>query len=250
MFPLLYEFPIQKLLAIAELILNTNYLYSSFMVSPRERLVNLSLSSFFAALTAIFAQLKFNLGPVPYTMQNFAIILAAIILEPKYAAISQLIYLLTIASGVPAAAGFRGGVAVLIGYTAGYLWMFPVACFLMSYLSRQYARFSGASLMDPKPRDKVALLLISLVATIPMYMAGFLVFYYYTLQPTDLGRGLKAWSTGVAEILGLNNTYTLQVAFIASVAIFVPQDLFVDHLLAIIVAPRILKYLKEQGVNL
>jgi len=55
-------------------------------------------------------------------MQNFALVSAGLILEPKYALISQLIYLSLIAVGMPLSAGFRGDPTVLFGYTAGYLW--------------------------------------------------------------------------------------------------------------------------------
>ncbi len=207
------------------------------------------MSSLFATLTAVFAQVKFNLGPIPYTMQNFVIILAGLILKPRYAALSQLIYLLMIAFGVPAAANFSGGPQVLLGYTAGYLWMFPVSSFLMSYLSRLYARRSSRSLFNPSLRDKIVLLLLSLIAVAPMYLTGFLVFCYYAVQPTALGRGLSSWSKTVVGYLGLADTELLLVFFTTSVLVFIPQDLFVDHLLAILIAPKVLRFMKERGLD-
>ena len=216
----------------------------------RGSLAYIVMSSLFATLTAIFAQVKFNLGPIPYTMQNFVVILTGLVLKPKYAALSQLIYLLMIAFGVPAAANFSGGPQVLVGYTAGYLWMFPVSSFLMSYLSRLYARRSSRSLFNPSLRDKIVLLLLSLIAVAPMYLVGFLVFCYYAVQPTALGRSLSSWSKAAAEYLGLADTELLLVFLTTSVLVFIPQDLFVDHLLAILIAPRVLKFMRERGLEI
>ena len=209
----------------------------------------LSLTSLFAALTAACAQLQFKLGPVPYTMQNFAVMLAGLTLRPRYAALSQLMYLLLVAAGAPAAAGLRGGPAALTGHTAGYLWMFPVSSLLMSCLSRAYAAKRPGALLNPTLRDRAALLLLSLAAALPMYAAGFLVLCYHALQPTALGEGLSAWSGAVAAALGLRGLGRLQALFVASVLIFIPQDLLVDHLLAVLVASRVLRYMSEAGLE-
>jgi len=215
----------------------------------RESLAYLTLSSFLAALTAVSAQLEFRLGPVPYTMQNFAVMLAALILRPRYAALSQLTYLAIVAVGMPAAAGLKGGPTALLGYTAGYLWMFLVSSFLMSYLSRAYARHSPNALLNPSLRDKAVLLLLSLVAVAPLYAGGFLVFCFYALQPTMLGGRLTVWSEAAVAMMGLRGLDRLLTLFVASVLVFVPQDLLVDHLLAITVAPRILRLMRDQGLD-
>ena len=217
--------------------------------SRREKLAYLTLSSLFAALTAISAQVEFRLGPVPYTMQNFTVMLAALVLRPRYAALSQLTYLAMAAAGMPVAAGFRGGPEVLVGYTAGYLWMFPVSSLLMSCLSRAYAKHSPNALLNPSLRDKVVLLLLSLVAAAPLYAVGFLVFCFYALQPTVLGERLAEWSGTVAAVIGLGSSNTLLTLFVASVLVFVPQDLLVDHLLAITIAPRVLRLMEDQGLE-
>ncbi|RLE79617.1 MAG: biotin transporter BioY [Thermoprotei archaeon] len=215
----------------------------------RERLVYTTLSALFAALTAVFAQVKFYLGPVPYTMQNFMIMLAALVLKPKYAALSQVMYLALIGFGVPAAAGFKGGPQVLVGYTAGYLWMFPVSCYVMSYLSRKYAKLSSEELLRLSLKDIVSLLTISFISVLPIYFVGFLVFSHYTLQPTAPSTRLSKWSESVVSQLGFNPTSELVVLFVASVIVFIPQDLLVDHLLAIIVAPKMLKFMRKKGLR-
>ena len=66
--------------------------------------VRITLACSLAVLTALSAQIKFNIGPVPYTMQNFAVILSGLLLG-KFGALAQLIYLGMIAIGIPAGAG-------------------------------------------------------------------------------------------------------------------------------------------------
>ena len=79
------------------------------------------LASMMAVVTGLSAQLYIYLGPVPYTMQNFGVILSGLLLSPRYALLSQLLYLALVAAGAPLAAGMRGGLPVVAGPTAGYL---------------------------------------------------------------------------------------------------------------------------------
>jgi biotin transport system substrate-specific component len=88
-------------------------------------------ASLLAVVTAILAQLSIRVGPVPYTMQNAGLILSGLLLPPGWALTSQLLYLAMIALGAPAAAGFRGGLGVLLGPTGGYLAGFPIASVLI-----------------------------------------------------------------------------------------------------------------------
>jgi biotin transporter BioY len=135
----------------------------------------LALATSLAALTGFLAQVSFRVGPVPYTVQNVAVVLAGLLLPPRWAAASQLTYLLMVALGLPAASGFRGGVVVLVGYTGGYLAGFPVASALTSYLSRTYLRLTGRRLSTAGFRDVVVLLLLSAIAVAPVYLLGFAV---------------------------------------------------------------------------
>lgn len=60
-------------------------------------------------------------GPIPFTMQTFAVFALLLIYEGGLALISISLYLLLGAVGVPVFAGFTGGVAHLLGPTGGYL---------------------------------------------------------------------------------------------------------------------------------
>lgn len=95
-------------------------------MKPRD----LALSALFAAVTAVCAQLSLSLpwiSSVPFTLQVFAVILAGSVLGASRGLVSQLLYLLLGAVGLPVFAQLRGGLSVLVGPTAGYLWAFPLA---------------------------------------------------------------------------------------------------------------------------
>jgi len=221
-----------------------NGLLGTQMVRRGNPVLNAVLTVTTCLATALGAQLKFNLGPVPYTMQNFGFILAGLLLPPKWALASQLLYLLLIAIGAPVAAGFRGGPYVLIGFTAGYLWMFPVASLLMSLMSRWYLRRVGRSLSSIRVSDVTALLGISLVATLPVYFVGFLVFLHYALP----SKGLMGWVLLVNKLLGIKGASAVTACFVASVLIFIPQDLLMDHLAAILTSKAVHKVLVSRGL--
>lgn len=86
-----------------------------------------ALSGLFAALTAVGAQLSLFIGPVPITLQTLFILLSGLVGGPRVGMFSQLIYLSLGLAGLPVFAGFRGGVQVFLGPTAGYLLSFPIA---------------------------------------------------------------------------------------------------------------------------
>jgi len=99
----------------------------------------LVLSALFAAVVAACSQISIPIGPVPFTLQVLAIFLASLILPPKYAFLSLLVYDLLGAVGVPVFAGFSGGLSKFVGPTGGYLLAFPIAAFLTSYINTKKA---------------------------------------------------------------------------------------------------------------
>jgi biotin transport system substrate-specific component len=199
-----------------------------------------------AVITGVLAQAIFYLGPVPYTMQNAGIILSALLLPPRYALISQLLYLVLIALGFPIASGFRGGLAVLLGYTGGYLAGFPIASTAMSVLSRWYLRKCGVPLSRINRKDYIILLAFSAIASIPIYILGFIVLTSYALSNEKLFQ----WVEGVSKTIGLTISDKLLMLFIASVAIFIPQDILMDHVVALAMAKTISIYLESRGIDI
>lgn len=74
------------------------------------------------ALTAVSAWVTIPIGPIPVTLQMFAITFAIVVLSPRDAIIAIVCYLLLGAVGVPVFSGMRGGIGVLAGPTGGFLW--------------------------------------------------------------------------------------------------------------------------------
>ena len=89
-----------------------------------------------AAVTAVAAQISVPLFPVPFTLQVLAVILSGLLLGPRYGALSQSIYVLVGAVGVPVFAQFSGGLAVILGPTGGYLVSYPVAAAVAGLAAR------------------------------------------------------------------------------------------------------------------
>jgi len=214
-------------------------------VTVGSRAYRLTMVALTCAVTAVMAQVRFNVGPVPYTMQNVGVILSGLLLPPAYAAGAMLLYLLLIALGLPLAAGFVGGPSVILGYCGGYLIGFVISAFLMSLLSRAYLRWRGIELSEVRGKDFAALLALSFVAILPTYVLGFIVFSFYALP----GSVLYGWSMRVSSWLGLG-AHGITALFIASVLIFIPQDLLMDHVIAIAVARGVAGLLKSKGVGL
>ncbi len=74
------------------------------------------------AITAVSAWVTISVGPVPFTLQIFAVAFMLLVLSPKEAVASITAYLALGAVGVPVFSGMRGGIGVLAGATGGFLW--------------------------------------------------------------------------------------------------------------------------------
>ncbi len=74
------------------------------------------------AIMAVAAWVVIPFGPIPFTLQIFAVAFAILVLPPKQCLAAIGGYLLLGAIGVPVFSGMRGGIGVLAGPTGGYLW--------------------------------------------------------------------------------------------------------------------------------
>lgn len=90
----------------------------------------------FAALMAVCAWITIP-GPVPFTLQTFAVFLAILSLGGRDGFISILVYILLGAVGLPVFSGFRGGVGVLLASSGGYLVGFLLAALLMMLFEKK-----------------------------------------------------------------------------------------------------------------
>ncbi len=88
-------------------------------------------------LIALCAQIQIPLWPVPVTGQTFAVLLVAALMGARQGAASVLLYLAQGAMGLPFFAAGAAGAAVLFGPTAGYLFGFVLAAYLVGWLAEQ-----------------------------------------------------------------------------------------------------------------
>jgi len=98
----------------------------------------------FAVLTAISAQVSIPIKPVPFTLQTMAVLLAGAFLGAKNGAYSQVLYILIGVIGLPVFAQTADGTmgfTRLIGPTGGYLLAFPLAAFLVGYLTEKSQKY-------------------------------------------------------------------------------------------------------------
>ena len=82
---------------------------------------DVALVGLFAALTVICAWISIPLGPVPVTLQTFAVFLAAALLGPKRGTLAVGVYILLGVVGLPVFSGFKGLNPVTFGYVLGFL---------------------------------------------------------------------------------------------------------------------------------
>ncbi|MEM2299488.1 MAG: biotin transporter BioY [Thermofilaceae archaeon] len=200
----------------------------------------LTVSTALAVVTGLLAQVTFRLGPAPYTMQNAGVVLSGLLLPPRWALLSQLLYLALIAMGLPLAAGLRGGVGILLGPTGGYLAAFPLAALLTAVLRELYERGCGRTLREAGRRDLVVLWLLSCAAAVPIYLLGYLVFARWVSADPRLA----AWAMGSSRLFGVRDA-ALAIPLV-SVLIFIPQDFAMDHALAVLVAWRVARSLSRE----
>ncbi|MGQ7461753.1 biotin transporter BioY [Streptococcus suis] len=117
------------------------------------------------AIIAALSQISLSIGPVPFTLQTFAIGLIACIYKPKEALASVTLYLTLGAIGLPVFAGFSGGFAALVGPTAGFLWGFLIYAVFTSSLTKS----------DSSP---VTVFSACLLGTASCFLLGCLVFKF------------------------------------------------------------------------
>ncbi|MFP5371373.1 MAG: biotin transporter BioY [Actinomycetes bacterium] len=105
---------------------------------------DLAYIALFAAITAVLGLVPaISVGPVPITAQTLGVMLAGSILGARRGFLSQLLFLVLVAMGLPLLASGNGGLAVFAGPTAGYLFSWPVAAFVVGLLTeRLWTRYN------------------------------------------------------------------------------------------------------------
>ena len=99
-------------------------------------LKNIILIIFGTIIITISAKIQVPFWPVPMTMQTYAVLVIAIIYGWKLSLATLTLYLLEGAFGIPVFAK-GGGLAYLLGPTAGYLFGMLLAACIVGYLGEK-----------------------------------------------------------------------------------------------------------------
>jgi biotin transport system substrate-specific component len=97
---------------------------------------SLALVALFAALLAVFGlipKIDLPLG-VPITLQTLGVMLAGCLLGPRLALQALLLFLASVALGLPLLSGGRGGFGVFMAPSAGYLLAWPLGAWVTGIL--------------------------------------------------------------------------------------------------------------------
>src|SRR5206468_4502850 len=107
----------------------------------------------FSLLTGGLAQLRIPLPftPVPLTGQTFAVLLSGAALGSRRAFLSQALYLVEGAAGLPVFSGGAAHLAHLLGPTGGYLWSYPFVAGLLGCLVERGASCHAWKLASALP---------------------------------------------------------------------------------------------------
>ncbi|WP_160725122.1 biotin transporter BioY [Bacillus sp. USDA818B3_A] len=101
------------------------------------KLKEITFVAVFAAVMGalgIAPPITLSFTPVPITLQTLGVLLAGGVLGARLGAMSQTVFLLLVAVGVPLLSGGRGGLSVFVGPSVGYLISWPITAFVIGYL--------------------------------------------------------------------------------------------------------------------
>ncbi|MCP3762817.1 biotin transporter BioY [Domibacillus sp. A3M-37] len=103
-------------------------------------------AAMFAAIMGVLGFLPpipLSFTPVPISFQTIGVMIAGGVLGARLGALSQIIFLLTVAAGAPLLAGGRGGLAVFAGPSAGFLISWIAGAFVIGLLTERAAKLTA-----------------------------------------------------------------------------------------------------------
>lgn len=128
---------------------------------------NLILCAFFAAITAVLSQIIIPIPLlVPINLATLSVLLAGGLLGAAGGAVSQAVYVLMGALGVPVFANFHGGFQTIAGPTGGYIIGYILCAWLTGLLLRRL------------PQTIVFHMLAMVIGTLALYTLGTAWFMY------------------------------------------------------------------------
>ena len=132
-----------------------------------ESLKDFIFAALFTAFIAVSAMITVPLGPIPFTLQTFAITLVMFIAKPKVALLSMVIYILLGAIGAPIFSSMKGGIGVLMGPTGGFLIGYLLGIFPVGLAMQKLNEKSSST------GTKIAVTIVSgIVLTLIAYVIG------------------------------------------------------------------------------
>ena len=135
---------------------------------------DIALVGLFAGLTVVCAWISIPLGPVPVTLQTFAVFLGAALLGSKRGTLAVAVYILLGVVGLPVFSGFKSLNPLTFGYVLGFL---PLGMLT-----------AAADKLFPK--TKLALPLGMVTGLLVCYLIGTVWFYYVMhFRGTEYGFG-------------------------------------------------------------
>ncbi|WP_378942544.1 biotin transporter BioY [Mesorhizobium sp. ANAO-SY3R2] len=152
------------------------------------------------AALAVFPPIVLPVVGVPVTAQSLGVMLAGGVLGARRGALSIVLFLALVAMGLPLLSGGRGGIAVFLGPTAGYMAGWVFAALVIGFLVE---RFWGG--------------LNTLKAFVICAVGGIVVLYAIGIP----------WSAAVSEI-------SMSAAFIGSLP-FLIGDLIKCYIAAVVI---------------
>ena len=133
--------------------------------SSSKWLIKITLTVFFAALTAAGAYIAFLIGPIPISMQNLFILLSGLVLGPVMGSASVCVYLLAAILNFPVLAIGAGGIAHFTGPAGGYFVGFLLGAFTAGFIAGKPK--AGADAETSKKRIAIAEVAGLLVSYVP-----------------------------------------------------------------------------------
>jgi len=135
----------------------------------------LTIVSLFTSLIIVGAYIKIPFPLVPLTLQTLFVLMASMLLKPKYAVMTSALYMFLGLAGLPVFAK-GGGLFYIFEPTFGYILGFVFAAFLISFL---VSKFQAKSVS--------LLALIGVSGIFIIYVTGmvymYLIMNYYTNNP-------------------------------------------------------------------
>ncbi|MES9683888.1 biotin transporter BioY [Bacillus sp. AFS001701] len=105
------------------------------------KIKEITFVAMFAAVMGVLGQvppIMLSFTPVPITLQTLGVLLTGGVLGARLGALSQTIFLLLVAVGMPLLSGGRGGFSVFAGPSVGYLISWPITAFVIGYLLSRF----------------------------------------------------------------------------------------------------------------